>query len=163
MIQTRPRPLPPSHPFPARFSREGVPTASRRYADAVAPQVQRMRRVLREHETRSVERVWLKGRPQGELDEARLVDGITGSSAIYKTRGPRPLGGSGARRRVCMRFVMDLSGSMCARSYARLPTHGGGCRPVPRAGYTFERLDGRKTRLLEVALFIMQARGGGWW
>jgi hypothetical protein len=102
----------------------------------VAPQVQRMRRVLREHETRSVERVWLKGRPQGELDEARLVDGITGSSAIYKTRGPRPLGGGGARRRVCMRFVMDLSGSM----------------------YTFERLDGASSESRTRNLLILPPR-----
>ena len=109
-----------------------------RYAEAVAPQVARMRVVLREHETRTLERVWLKGRPNGELDEARIVDGLTGASAIYKTRGPKPIGAAGARRRVAMRFVMDLSGSM----------------------YTFERLDGRKTRLLEVALFIMQALDG---
>ena len=88
-----------------------------KHAAAVAPQVARMRVVLREHETRSMERVWLKGRPQGELDEARLVDGITGSSAIYKLRGPKPAGGAGAQRRVAMRFVMDLSGSMvCARA-----------------------------------------------
>jgi len=81
-----------------------------KYADAVAPQVARMRVVLREHETRSQERVWLRGRPQGELDEARLVDGLTGASAIYKSRGPKPLGASGAKRKVAMRFVMDLSG-----------------------------------------------------
>lgn len=68
-----------------------------KYADAVAAQVARLRIVLREHETRSLERVWLKGRPQGELDEARLVDGLTGASAIYKTRGPKPLGASGAK------------------------------------------------------------------
>eukprot|EP00966_Prymnesium_polylepis_P259647 5997386-Prymnesium_polylepis.1 len=96
-----------------------------------------MRRVLHEHQARAVERVWLRGRPQGELDETRLVDGIAGSSAVYKARGPRPKGG-GAPRRVAMRFVMDLSGSM----------------------YTFERLDGRKTRLLQLALFVMQSLDG---
>ena len=71
------------------------------------------------HQSRAIERVWLKGRPQGELDETKLVDGVAGSSAIYKHRGPKPKGG-GAQRRVSLRFVMDLSGSM----------------------YTFERLVG---------------------
>jgi len=42
------------------------------------------------------------------------------------------------QRRVSIRFVMDISGSM----------------------YTFNRLDGRKTRLLETALFFMQALDG---
>ena len=92
-----------------------------RYSAVVAAQVGRMRRALREHQTRVAERVWLKGRPQGELDEARLVDGITGATAIYKQRGPAT--SQRGRRRVSMRFVMDLSGSM----------------------YTFERLDVRST------------------
>jgi len=52
---------------------------------------------------------------------------------------PWPAGAAaGGGKRVALRLVMDLSGSM----------------------YTFERLDGRKTRLLEVALFAMQALEG---
>ena len=105
------------------------------YAGAVAAQVVRMRRVLREHQTRAEERIWLKGRPVGELDEARLADGVAGSSAIYKHRGAPPPSAHGAQRRVSIRFVMDLSGSM----------------------YTFNRIDRRKDRLLETALFFMQS------
>ncbi len=108
------------------------------YDSAIAAQVVRMRRVLREHQTRAEERVWLKGRPIGELDEQRLADGVAGATAIYKHRGAPPPSAHGSQRRVSIRFVMDISGSM----------------------YTFNRLDGRKTRLLETALFFMQALDG---
>ena len=70
--------------------------------------------------------------------QTKIVDGVAGASSIYKHRGPRPASLFGGGKRVALRFVMDLSGSM----------------------YTFERLDGRKTRLLEVALFAMQALEG---
>ena len=63
-----------------------------------------------------------------------LADGIAGATAIYKHRGAPPPTAHGMQRRVSIRFVMDISGSM----------------------YTFNRLDGRKTRLLETALFFMQ-------
>lgn len=108
------------------------------YLAAVQPQVGRMRRVLREHQTRAEERVWHKGRPVGELDEARLTDGLAGSTSIYKHRGAPPPTAVSGQRRVSIRFVMDLSGSM----------------------YTFNRIDGRKQRLLETALFFMQSLDG---
>lgn len=41
------------------------------YSSGVAPQVVRMRRVLHDHREKARERVWLKGRPNGELDEVR--------------------------------------------------------------------------------------------
>ena len=97
-----------------------------------------MRRLLREHQTRAEERVWHKGRPTGELDEARLADGLAGATSIYKHRGPPPPTAIGGQRRVSIRFVMDLSGSM----------------------YTFDRIDRRKTRLLETAFFFMQSLDG---
>ena len=108
------------------------------YLSAVQPQVFRMRRLLREHQTRAEERVWHKGRPTGELDEARLADGLAGATSIYKHRGPPPPTAIGGQRRVSIRFVMDLSGSM----------------------YTFDRIDRRKTRLLETAFFFMQSLDG---
>lgn len=33
------------------------------------------------------ERVWLKRQSDGELDEHRLTEGLTGESSIYKRRG----------------------------------------------------------------------------
>ena len=51
-------------------------------------------------------------------------DGVAGSTSIYKHRGKPPPTAHGSQRRVSIRFVMDISGSM----------------------YTFNRLDGRMTR-----------------
>ena len=33
------------------------------------------------------ERVWLKRQTEGELDDSRLTEGITGEATVYKRRG----------------------------------------------------------------------------
>jgi von Willebrand factor A domain-containing protein 8 len=33
------------------------------------------------------ERVWIKRQTDGELDDQRLVDGLTGEATVYKRRG----------------------------------------------------------------------------
>lgn len=33
------------------------------------------------------ERQWLKNQALGELDDAKIIDGLTGEKAIYKRRG----------------------------------------------------------------------------
>lgn len=33
------------------------------------------------------ERVWVKRQTDGELDDSRLTEGLTGESAVYKRRG----------------------------------------------------------------------------
>jgi hypothetical protein len=43
--------------------------------------------VLEAAQAKSKERVWLKQRSQGELDDSKLVDGIAGETRIYKARG----------------------------------------------------------------------------
>ena len=58
--------------------------------------------------------VWLRSRPMGELDESKLTDGVAGATAIFKHRGARPPSEVGIQRRVSIRFVMDISGSMYA-------------------------------------------------
>ena len=35
------------------------------------------------------EREWLKHQTYGDLDEAKLIEGITGEKAIYRRRGER--------------------------------------------------------------------------
>ena len=40
---------------------------------------------------REEERVWVKRQTDGELDDTRLTEGLTGESAVYKRRGmPKP-------------------------------------------------------------------------
>ncbi|KAH8057058.1 ATPase [Aureococcus anophagefferens] len=54
---------------------------------AVASQVSQLRTVLESHEAREQERSWLRHQTQGELDEARLVDGVAGAPDVYRRRG----------------------------------------------------------------------------
>lgn len=35
------------------------------------------------------ERQWLKHQSHGDLDDAKLIDGLTGESSIYKRRGEK--------------------------------------------------------------------------
>jgi len=36
------------------------------------------------------ERIWIKRQTDGELDDTRLADGLTGESTVYKRRGMAP-------------------------------------------------------------------------
>merc|ERR1719210_2711907 len=107
---------------------------------AVQSQATEMRIVLESHEARERERTWLKQQTHGELDDARLVDGITGARAIYMRRGePDPSSFHGQQKKPKrLSFVLDISGSM----------------------YTFNRIDRRLDRLEELVTFLMEAFEG---
>lgn len=107
--------------------------------EAVASQIQEMKVCLESQEARERERQWLKHQTTGELDENRLVDGITGCKTVYMRRG-QPEGFAFGRQQHPKRvtFVMDISGSM----------------------YTFNRIDRRLQRLQEVATFIFESFAG---
>ncbi|EGB02192.1 hypothetical protein AURANDRAFT_35483, partial [Aureococcus anophagefferens] len=100
---------------------------------AVASQVSQLRTVLESHEAREKERSWLRHQTQGELDEARLVDGVAGAPDVYRRRGVEADAGALFRPKTPKRikFVLDISGSM----------------------YTFNRIDDRLRRLQEAAAF----------
>jgi len=108
--------------------------------EPVATQIQEMKVCLEGHEARERERQWLKNQTHGELDDSRLVDGITGSKTIYTRRGEPDNHVFGASQKQPKRitFVMDVSGSM----------------------YTFNRIDRRMQRLQEVATFIFESFAG---
>lgn len=57
----------------------------------VEEQVQQIRALLQSREGRASERVWLPRQSHGELDEARLVDGVAGERNVYKRRAKEPL------------------------------------------------------------------------
>lgn len=55
----------------------------------------------------------MKNMQQGELDDAKIVDGVTGDRNIYKTRGNSdPMFGRLQLKPKRLRFVMDVSASM---------------------------------------------------
>ena len=72
----------------------------------------------------------------GDLDESKLVEGLTGEKAIYKRRGDQdPEPGSPQEKPKRLKLVVDVSGSM----------------------YRFNGVDGRMDRQLEAILMLMES------
>lgn len=83
---------------------------------------------------REEERVWLKRQTDGELDDSRLTEGLTGEATVYKRRGmEKPELGRPQIKPKRIRFIFDLSASM----------------------YRFQ-YDGRLDRSLETAVMLME-------
>lgn len=57
------------------------------YSSRVRRQVQSLRVILDSLQARGKERVWLRNQTSGELDDGKLIEGLTGERAIYKKRG----------------------------------------------------------------------------
>ena len=112
----------------------------------VARQIGELMSVLLEFYKRAREREWKKNQADGELDEARLVDGLTGERLIFRRRvdpssspsspSPSPSSpSSGAKpKRKRLHFLVDCSASM----------------------YRFDSSDGRLSRTLETVLMLME-------
>ncbi|KAH8980661.1 AAA domain-containing protein [Lactarius akahatsu] len=84
---------------------------------------------------REEERVWVKRQTDGELDDTRLTEGLTGEAAVYKRRGmAKPELGRPQVKPKRIRFLFDISASM----------------------YRFQH-DGRLQRSLETAVMLMES------
>ena len=76
---------------------------------------------------------------KGELDDTRLIEGITGEKSIYKKRAEQdPEPGAPQEKPKLMRLLVDVSGSM----------------------YRFNGHDQRLERMMESALMVMEALDG---
>jgi len=93
--------------------------------------------VLQSLEAKQREREWLRRREDGELDDRRLVEGITGERDVYKRRGVPDDAHRRQQRPKRIRFLFDCSMSMSRYAY-----------------------DGRLRRSLETAVMIMEAFRG---
>ena len=72
-----------------------------------------LRATLDAMQAKKDERVWLRNRDAGDLDDRRLIDGLTGDRNIYKRRGmapPDPFAFQELPKRA--HFLFDLSRSM---------------------------------------------------
>ncbi|EIN14530.1 hypothetical protein PUNSTDRAFT_118001 [Punctularia strigosozonata HHB-11173 SS5] len=102
---------------------------------AVEPHIVRLHDLLENLAAREEERVWVKRQTDGELDESRLTEGLTGEATVYKRRGvDKPELGRPQIKPKRIRFLFDLSGSM----------------------YRFQN-DGRLRRSLETAVMLMES------
>ena len=100
--------------------------------------IEKRPQALESAKERGRERVWLKRRADGELDDERLVDGVAGDRLVFKRRGrparddAAPETATAPRRKRRIIFLMDVSGSM----------------------YRFHPLDGRLGRMLEATMLV---------
>uniref|UniRef100_A0A4W3H4Q1 von Willebrand factor A domain-containing protein 8 n=1 Tax=Callorhinchus milii TaxID=7868 RepID=A0A4W3H4Q1_CALMI len=106
------------------------------FSGAVRRQVQSLRVILDTLQAKGKERQWLRNQAIGELDDTKIIDGLTGEKAIYKRRGElEPEVGSPQEKPKRLRLVVDVSGSM----------------------YRFNGVDGRLERSMEAVCMVLEA------
>ncbi|KAG8302129.1 von Willebrand factor A domain-containing protein 8 [Homalodisca vitripennis] len=109
------------------------------FYSAVSGQVQALRVVLSSLQARSRDRLWLRHQTSGELDDTKLIEGITGEKNVYRRRGEKePEVGTPQTKPKRLKLVVDVSGSM----------------------YRFNGFDGRLERELEAVVLVMEAFQG---
>ncbi|KZT28299.1 hypothetical protein NEOLEDRAFT_1129681 [Neolentinus lepideus HHB14362 ss-1] len=101
---------------------------------AVQAHIAQLYDLLENLSAKEEERVWVKRQTDGELDDSRLTEGLTGETTVYKRRGiEEPEMGRPQIKPKRIRFLFDISGSM----------------------YRFQ-YDGRLQRSLEAAIMLME-------
>ncbi|XP_065149109.1 von Willebrand factor A domain-containing protein 8 [Paramisgurnus dabryanus] len=107
-----------------------------RFSGAVSRQVHSLRIILDSLQAKGKERQWLRNQALGELDDAKIIDGLTGEKAVYKRRGELdPELGAPQQKPKRLRLLADISGSM----------------------YRFNGVDGRLERSMEAVCMVMEA------
>ncbi|KAI0049548.1 hypothetical protein FA95DRAFT_1489014 [Auriscalpium vulgare] len=102
---------------------------------AVQAHIAQLHDLLEHLSAKEEERVWVKRQTDGELDDSRLTEGLTGEATVYKRRGmAKPELGRPQIKPKRIRFLFDVSGSM----------------------YRFQ-YDGRLQRSLETAVMLMES------
>eukprot|EP00048_Salpingoeca_helianthica_P001847 m.52144 g.52144 ORF g.52144 m.52144 type:complete len:1852 (-) comp11758_c0_seq1:56-5611(-) len=106
-------------------------------SSAVRTEVQQLRVLLSTLQAKGQERAWLRFQTAGDLDDGRIVEGLTGESNVFRRRGPPPPAMLGLPQEHPKRieFILDVSGSM----------------------YRFNGHDGRLDRSVETACMLMEA------
>jgi von Willebrand factor A domain-containing protein 8 len=105
------------------------------FLEPIYGHISSLRTALGDVAYRSSERDWIKRQLDGDLDDARLIEGIAGEKNVYKRRGvvESSPNSQASKRKKRLRFVVDCSGSM----------------------YRFNGYDQRLTRCLQVAALVM--------
>ncbi|XP_028163508.1 von Willebrand factor A domain-containing protein 8 [Ostrinia furnacalis] len=106
---------------------------------AVQPQIGALRGVLAELQAKKKERQWTRHQTSGELDDAKIIEGLTGERSIYRRRMEQePPPGAPPDKPKRLRLVVDVSGSM----------------------YRFNSYDGRLERSMEAVVLLTEALRG---
>lgn len=76
-------------------------------------QVQQLKAILEAMQTKSNERQWQKYQTHGDLDDTRLIEGITGEKNIYRRRAEaNPWADHVQEKPNRLKLIVDVSGSM---------------------------------------------------
>ncbi|CAG9561699.1 unnamed protein product [Danaus chrysippus] len=106
---------------------------------AVQPQIGALRGVLAELQAKKKERQWSRHQTSGELDDGKIIEGLTGERSIYRRRQElEPPPGTPPDQPKRLRLVVDVSGSM----------------------YRFNSYDGRLERSMEAVVLLTEALKG---
>lgn len=109
------------------------------YSDAVRKEVQALRVILGSLQAKSHERQWWRHQTSGELDDTKLIEGLTGEKNIYRRRAEKePEIGAPQLKPKRLKLVVDVSGSM----------------------YRFNGYDGRLDREMEACVMVIEAFNG---
>ncbi|KAK6644124.1 hypothetical protein RUM43_000391 [Polyplax serrata] len=106
------------------------------YYEPVAKQVKMLKVVIDSMQAKSKERDWVRHQTSGDLDDLKLIEGLTGEKTIYRRRAKKePDPGTPQTKPKRLKLVADVSGSM----------------------YRFNGYDGRLNRMLEASVLVMEA------
>nr|XP_031838808.1 von Willebrand factor A domain-containing protein 8 isoform X2 [Nomia melanderi] len=110
-----------------------------KFSNAVQKQVQALRTIIGSLQAKSKEREWCRHQTSGELDDTKLIEGLTGERTIYRRRAEKePEVGTPPSKPKRLKLVVDVSGSM----------------------YRFNGYDGRMDREMEACVMVMEAFSG---
>jgi von Willebrand factor A domain-containing protein 8 len=105
----------------------------------IKPQISQLRTLLENLRSKEKERIWIKNKSYGEIDDNKIVEGITGEKLIYQKRGEGEIYDSFMhKKKKLLHFCMDVSSSM----------------------YRFNGYDRRLDRMIEVAICMMESLSG---
>ncbi|KAJ3641597.1 hypothetical protein Zmor_028097 [Zophobas morio] len=114
-------------------------TLYNQFYNAVSRQIQSLRIILGNLQAKNKERHWSRHQTAGELDDAKLIDGLLGEKTIFRRRAEQePEIGAPQLKPKLFRVVVDVSGSM----------------------YRFNGYDGRLDKELEAAVLVMESFQG---
>nr|XP_039272426.1 von Willebrand factor A domain-containing protein 8-like isoform X1 [Styela clava] len=109
------------------------------FSSSVRRQVKSLRIILDSLQAKGKERQWQRHQMTGELDDMKLIEGLTGEKNIYKRRADQePEPGTPQQKPKRLRIVVDVSGSM----------------------YRFNGLDNRLERSMEAVCMVMEGLEG---
>ncbi|XP_076618440.1 von Willebrand factor A domain-containing protein c12.2 isoform X2 [Colletes latitarsis] len=109
------------------------------FSSPVQRQVQALRNIIGSLQAKSKEREWHRHQTSGELDDTKLIEGLTGERTIYRRRAEKePEFGTPPSKPKRLKLVADVSGSM----------------------YRFNGYDGRLDREMEACVMVMEAFSG---